>query len=74
MIAGEADFPFDNASLVTERAIFREADDAAFAAVGLYAVLDSKQQAEERRCHCGKVQGSLLARLGIWYVLFLNRH
>lgn len=40
VVAGETDLPFDDASFWTERAAFREADDAAFAAVGLYAVFD----------------------------------
>lgn len=39
MMAWEANLPLDDPSFWTKRAAFREADDAAFAAGGLYAVL-----------------------------------
>ena len=73
VVAWEADFPLDNSTPGAKRATFCEADDAAFATAGLYAVLDSKQVAQERLCHCGKLQNLSLARLNIWFVLFLNR-
>ncbi len=52
MIAWKANLPLDDPGFWVESPAFCKADDAAFTAVGLYAVLDSKQLIEERLCHC----------------------
>ena len=52
MVAREAYLPLDDTSLGAKRAALCETDDAAVTAVGLYAVLDSKQLAEKILCHC----------------------
>lgn len=58
VVAGKAHLPLDDTGLGAKRASFCEADDAAFAAVGPYAVLDCQRQAEECLCHCGRLRGS----------------
>lgn len=60
VLAREADLPLDDTGLGAKGAAFCEADDATFAAGGLYAVLDSKQLSEECLCHCGGVSSSVV--------------
>lgn len=64
MVTGKAHLPLDDTGLGAKRAAFCEADDAAFAAVGPYAVLDCQcqQQAEECLRHCGRLRGSFDGR------------
>lgn len=65
MVAGKAHhLPLDDTGLGAKRAAFCEADDAAFAAVGPYAVLDCQQQAEECLCHCERLRGSFDGEVG----------
>lgn len=72
MVAGEAYLQLDNTSLGAKRAVLSEADDAAFTAVGLYAVLDSKQLAEEFLCHCEELVDSLWAGMEVCWMLLLK--
>ena len=64
MVAGKAHLRLDDTGLGAKRAAFCEADDAAFAAVGPYAVLDCQQQAEECLRHCGRLRGSFDGEVG----------
>ncbi len=60
VFAWKSNLALNDPSLRAEGPAYCEADDAAFTAVGLYAVLDSKQLVEERLCHC------LVLYIGCW--------
>ena len=70
VFAWEADFPFDGTGLRIERVALCEADHAGLVAAGIYAILVSEQLAAEKRCHCMRLQGSLLARWNLRCVDF----